>query len=225
MVHMPERWLTQECVGAALGQPMRGVGIALFRNGTVDRLLARAHPIFPLAFFGPIVAIVVLATHRRGYVVLEVAAFAAGWLLLSLVEYLLHRFYFHRRTPSSREGRIDAFLAHGYHHQYPRDATRLVLPPMVTVPIAVPVFLLSHFALGHAGDMGFAGLVSGYIAYDSIHYLAHHTHAKRGPIGWLRRYHLLHHHDPGPGRFGVSSPLWDLVFGTYAPLKARQLAR
>lgn len=224
MMQIPERWLTQECVSAALGEPMRGVGIPVFRNGLIDRLLARAHPLFPLAFFGPVVALAVLAAHTAlgsGQLLREVAAFAAGWLLLSLIEYLLHRFFFHRRAPSSREGRIEAFLAHGYHHQYPLDVTRLVLPPMVTVPLAVPVFALAHLALGPLGDMGFAGLVTGYIAYDTIHYLTHHTHAKRGPMAWLRRYHMLHHHDRVPGRYGVSSPLWDLVFGTYVPLKPR----
>jgi sterol desaturase/sphingolipid hydroxylase (fatty acid hydroxylase superfamily) len=218
-MHIPERWLTQECVSAALGQPRRGVGIPLFRNGVIDRFFARAHPLFPLAFFGPVVGVVVLAAHRRGHVAREVAAFAAGWLFLSLVEYLLHRFYFHRPMPSSREGRIDAFLAHGYHHQYPSDVTRLVLPPMVTVPLAFPVFAVFHLALGLAGDVAFAGLVTGYIAYDTIHYVTHHTHVKRGPVAWLRRYHMLHHHDRVPGRYGVSSPLWDLVFGTYAPPK------
>jgi sterol desaturase/sphingolipid hydroxylase (fatty acid hydroxylase superfamily) len=221
MMHIPERWLTQECVTAALGKPVRGVGIPVFRNDVLDRVFARAHPIFPLAFYGPIVAVLVVVAHRSGHVAREAAAFGAGWLVLSLIEYLLHRFYFHRNPPASREGRIEAFLAHGYHHQYPQDVTRLVLPPLATVPLAVVLFALVHFALGRLGDIGFAGLVTGYVAYDSLHYVAHHTHAKRGPIAWLRRYHMLHHHDRVPGRYGVSSPLWDFVFRTYAPVKRR----
>lgn len=225
MMHIPERWLTQECVSAALGEPKRGAGIPVFRNGVVDRLLARAHPMFPLAFFGPVVVVVAVAAHRSGHLVREAAAFGAGWLTLSLVEYLLHRYYFHRTPAPSREGRIEAFLAHGYHHQYPQDVTRLVLPPLATVPIAVPVFLLAHLALGLTGDMAFAGLVTGYIAYDTLHYVTHHTHAKRGPFAWLRRYHMLHHHDRVPGRYGVSSPLWDFVFRTYAPVRSARSKR
>lgn len=222
MMHIPEQWLTQECVSAALGQPRRGVGIPVFRNAVIDRILARAHPMFPIAFFGPIVSITAAAAHRSGHIALEMAAFVAGWLLLSLVEYLLHRFYFHRSTPSSREGRIEAFLAHGYHHQYPQDITRLVLPPLATVPLAIFVFALAHFTLGVTGDMLFAGIVTGYVAYDTLHYVTHHTHAKRGPFAWLRRYHMLHHHDRVPGRYGVSSPLWDFAFRTYAPLKSQR---
>lgn len=230
-LHLPERWLSDECVSAALGAPVparprtaaapRGIGIPLFRNVAVDRFLARAHPAFPLVFFGPIVLALTVTAHHAGRASREVAAFAAGWLLLSFVEYVVHRFWFHHPASPSREGRIGAFLAHGYHHRYPLDATRLVLPPMVTLPLAVPTFLIAHLAFGSLGDVGFAGLVTGYIAYDSLHYLTHHSRARRGPLGWLRRYHLLHHNDRVPGRFGVSSPLWDLVLGTYLPATKR----
>jgi len=222
MMHIPERWLTGECIRAALGQPMRGVGIAVFRNGVIDRVFARAHPLFPVAFYGPVVLLVVALAHQSGRIVRELLAFAAGWVLLSLCEYVVHRFYFHRSPPASREGRIEAFLAHGYHHQYPQDVTRLVLPPLATIPIAVPLFVVAHLALGRVGDMAFAGILTGYIAYDTLHYVSHHTTAKRGPIAWLRRYHMLHHHDRVPGRYGVSSPLWDFVFRTYAPVKRRR---
>ena len=225
MMHLRERWLTEECVDAALGRPARGAGIPVFRNGVIDRRLARAHPLLPLALYGPISGITVLTAHRSGYALREGLAFLAGWLVLSLVEYLLHRFYFHRETPSSRAGRIEAFLAHGYHHQYPNDVTRLVLPPLATLPLAGAVFLVMHVALGTIGHVVFAGVLAGYIAYDTLHYVSHHTRARRGPIAWLRRYHLLHHSDHAPTRYGVSSPLWDLVFRTYAPPVPRRRAQ
>jgi sterol desaturase/sphingolipid hydroxylase (fatty acid hydroxylase superfamily) len=221
---IPERWLTAECVRAALGDPPRGVGIPVIRSPFIDRVFARAHPLFPLAFFGPVAALLLVTAHEPGGVAREAGAFATGWLLLSLIEYLLHRFYFHRPTPSTRAGLIEAFLAHGYHHQYPQDLTRLVLPPLATIPLAVAFFAVAHLAFGRPGHVGFAGLLAGYVAYDTLHYVEHHTRAKRGPIAWLRRYHMLHHHDRQPGRFGVSSPLWDLVFGTYAPARSRSRA-
>jgi sterol desaturase/sphingolipid hydroxylase (fatty acid hydroxylase superfamily) len=41
--------------------------------------------------------------------------------------------------------------------------------------------------------------------------------------GWLKRYHMVHHNTGENARWGVSSPLWDLVFGTTgAPLPARR---
>jgi sterol desaturase/sphingolipid hydroxylase (fatty acid hydroxylase superfamily) len=36
---------------------------------------------------------------------------------------------------------------------------------------------------------------------------------------------MLHHHDGYAGRFGISSPLWDLLFGTYAGLDKRRPIR
>jgi sterol desaturase/sphingolipid hydroxylase (fatty acid hydroxylase superfamily) len=30
----------------------------------------------------------------------------------------------------------------------------------------------------------------------------------------VKRYHMLHHFRTPDARFGVSSPLWDIVFGT-----------
>jgi sterol desaturase/sphingolipid hydroxylase (fatty acid hydroxylase superfamily) len=66
----------------------------------------------------------------------------------------------------------------------------------------------------------FAGTALGYLAYDYIHFYTHHARPRHAVGRWLRRYHLLHHHDQEEARFGVSSPLWDLVFGTYRPLRS-----
>jgi dihydroceramide fatty acyl 2-hydroxylase len=211
-----ERWLTAECIAAAEGRPPRARSIAMFSNRFFDRRLARAHPAFPLVFFGPIAlaALVDALTIISSASVLIAAA--CGWLGLSLVEYTLHRFVFHRSFPDTRSGKIEAFLTHGYHHAYPDDPDRLVLPPIESIPLAVVIAAVEIAVLGRGlGLATFAGTVLGYIAYDEIHYVLHH-HRPRTSIGrWMRRYHLLHHHAPELARFGVSSPLWDFVFGTY----------
>jgi sterol desaturase/sphingolipid hydroxylase (fatty acid hydroxylase superfamily) len=37
----------------------------------------------------------------------------------------------------------------------------------------------------------------------------------KNPVArYLKHHHLRHHFSQEGGRFGVSSPLWDLVFGT-----------
>jgi len=213
---IPDRWLSRECIQAALGKPPRGVGIPVLRMPWIDRTLARAHPAFPLAFYGPAILLVLAAAHRPGSLLRHGAAFVAGLFVWTLVEYLLHRFLFHRAFPPTLEGRVAAFLTHGYHHAYPRDPTRLVLPPLVSLPLALAVFVVAHFVLGGgAVDAACGGFVAGYVAYDSVHYVVHHTRTKTGAIGWLRRYHLLHHHDDVAARYGVSSPLWDVVLGTF----------
>ena len=215
-MRIPERWLSSECLKAALGTPPRGVGIAVLSQPWVDRTLARAHPAFPLVFYTPTALAILVSAHRPGKILSHAASFAAGWLVWTLVEYLVHRFVFHMTFADTRDGKVTGFLTHGYHHQYPRDPTRLVLPPMMSVPIASAVFLLTHVVLGGGGfDAGFAGFLAGYVTYDSVHYVVHHTKKTTGVTGWMRRYHLLHHHDHEPARYGVSSPLWDVLLGTF----------
>lgn len=104
---------------------------------------------------------------------------------------------------------------HGIHHEYPQDATRLVMPPAVSIPLAVlfcGIFSLL-LPLQYAGPF-FAGFLIGEVAYDEIHYAMHHA-PMRGKIAlWLKHHHVRHHYlDPEHG-YGVSSPLWDYVFGT-----------
>ena len=47
-----------------------------------------------------------------------------------------------------------------------------------------------------------------------IHYATHHFRLRRGWMKALKRNHMLHHYRTPDMRFGVSSPVWDIVFGT-----------
>ncbi len=188
----------------------------MFRSRFIDRWFARAHPALPLILYGPISIAALWYSLSSISVVRALIAAACGWLGFSLLEYVLHRFVFHRNFPDTPSGRLEEFLTHGYHHVYPEDPDRLVLPPMESIPIAVIVAALQVALLGRGTGLAvFAGTALGYIAYDEIHYLLHHYRPRTAVGMWLRRYHLLHHHAPEVARFGVSSPLWDFVFGTY----------
>jgi dihydroceramide fatty acyl 2-hydroxylase len=141
-------------------------------------------------------------------------SFVAGLFIWTLTEYLLHRFVFHYQ-PTSKLGKHLHFMMHGVHHDYPNDATRLVMPPSVSIPLASLFYLLFTAVLpaAHVAPF-FAGFLFGYICYDEIHYATHHAPLK-GAVGlWLKHHHVRHHYlDPDRG-YGVSSPLWDFVFGT-----------
>ena len=64
----------------------------------------------------------------------------------------------------------------------------------------------------------FSGYVIGYVCYDLTHYMLHHVQFKAG-IGKFLRNHHMRHHTEWDSRFGVSTPLWDHVFGTEPPKK------
>ena len=47
-----------------------------------------------------------------------------------------------------------------------------------------------------------------------MHYATHHFPMRWGVFRYLKRHHMLHHYKTPDQRFGVSSPLWDWVYGT-----------
>jgi len=106
------------------------------------------------------------------------------------------------------------------HHAQPQLKTRLVMPPVVSVPMAFIFYGLFSLVVG--AWIGapqwiaplFSGFIIGYLVYDLIHYATHHFPMRRGFLKFLKRYHMMHHYKTPDARFGVSSPLWDRVFGT-----------
>jgi sterol desaturase/sphingolipid hydroxylase (fatty acid hydroxylase superfamily) len=144
-----------------------------------------------------------------------------GWALLgvlcwTLAEYLFHRFVFHWVPDVSWGPRVH-FFAHGVHHDWPDDRWRLVMPPVVSLVLGAAFHALARLLLGDRGIPWFVGFAGGYVVYDLTHYAIHHV---RGPVPrWfarIRAHHLRHHfRDPTRG-FGVTSALWDRVFGTAA---------
>jgi sterol desaturase/sphingolipid hydroxylase (fatty acid hydroxylase superfamily) len=145
--------------------------------------------------------------------------FLGGLFLWTFAEHTLHRFVFHYRPRNAWQERL-TFLFHGIHHAQPQCKTRLVMPPAVSVPMAFLFYglftLLFSSLLGAPQwvDPLFAGFILGYLAYDMIHYATHHFRM-RSTIGrYLKRHHMRHHYKTPNQRFGVSSPLWDYVFGT-----------
>jgi sterol desaturase/sphingolipid hydroxylase (fatty acid hydroxylase superfamily) len=143
-----------------------------------------------------------------------VLLFVLGFVFWTLTEYILHRFIFHYE-PKSVFGQRMHFLLHGVHHDYPNDSKRLVMPPSVSIPLALLFYGLFILVLGEVYTAPFfAGFLVGYICYDEIHYATHHAPMKSRFWLAIKHHHILHHfRDPGRG-FGVSSPVWDHVFGT-----------
>jgi len=147
------------------------------------------------------------------------AGLLIGAFIWTLTEYTLHRFVFHYRARSERAQRV-FFLFHGVHHAQPQLKTRLVMPPVVSIPLAVVFYGLYHLIVGVLlkGPLWvapiFSGFVAGYLAYDMIHYATHHFPMRSGYWKYLKRHHMAHHYKTPDKLFGVSSPAWDYVFGT-----------
>ncbi len=187
--------------------------VPLFENPWLDRL-THVHPITPLVLYLPVVGYF----GYRALVTLPwsvaLLCFLGGMLLWTFAEYWIHRAIFHYE-PKSQWGQRLHFLIHGVHHAYPRDSTRLVMPPVVSIPLAILFYVLFGWLFGSYQPAVFAGFVLGYVLYDSIHYATHHL-PMRGRIGrFLKAHHMRHHYVDDGKAFGISTPLWDWVFGTY----------
>jgi sterol desaturase/sphingolipid hydroxylase (fatty acid hydroxylase superfamily) len=187
----------------------------LFKSSFLE-FFSHVHWSVPIILYAPVVAYCLWRGSGMNELswVAGVIWFLFGVFVWTFTEYMLHRFVFHYQ-PTSDFGKYLHFMMHGVHHDYPSDSKRLVMPPVVSIPLASLFFWL--FSLMFPGAtlwIFFAGFIFGYICYDEIHYATHHAPMKSEFWLKIKHHHIRHHFlDPGRG-FGVSSPLWDLVFGT-----------
>lgn len=176
---------------------------------------SHVHPATPIILYSPLIAWFLYAAfvHNNLSLIAIAALFVSGILVWTLLEYVIHRCLFHYE-PKTRWGKLVHFIVHGVHHDYPNDATRLVMPPILSIPLAVVFYIVFTLVFGRFAPALSAGFAFGYVCYDSIHYATHHFAMKRGVWRWLKQYHLRHHYRDDAAGYGVSTPLWDYVFGT-----------
>jgi len=185
----------------------------LFKNDILEAF-SKVSWYVPLLLYLPVVLISLFISVSIIKLETAVILFLSGILAWTFFEYLLHRFVFHYE-PKSEFGKRIHFIFHGIHHSYPRDPKRLVMPPSVSIPLAFFFYFLFKFTF--PGDLGlpfFAGFVLGYIIYDTIHYAVHHFPIRNKLLLKIKSHHMKHHYKSENSRFGVSSPLWDIIFGT-----------
>lgn len=150
---------------------------------------------------------------RNIFVVLGL--FFGGYFLWTFAEYLLHRFLFHWVNDWKFVKRFH-YAMHGYHHSVPNDHKRLFMPP-----VPASLFLLAFFGLFYAIIGSYAwfilpGFELGYLTYALCHYLVH-TNPKSKLVARLSHHHILHHYKYPDKAFGVSTRIWDRIFGTMPP--------
>ena len=133
-----------------------------------------------------------------------------GW---TLCEYVLHRYVGHSKK------RVSGFTQeHRSHH----SAGDYFMPHLkkvrISLQVLLPLTLLSILILGGEAGSGFAlGFALFFVVYEVLHKRAH-THAPRTAYGrWLRRHHFSHHFSAPRKNFGVTTPIWDVVFRSYTP--------
>ena len=148
---------------------------------------------------------------------LSAAALLCGGLLSwGLFEYSVHRWVLHREARMN-DAQLPGNRTHLAHHASPHALDRLNVQLSESLPVCAAYCLLAWAATGslRSTTLLYDGLMLGYFFYEYLDYQAHHGAARGRFIRYFRRYHLLHHHCDAEARFGVTSPLFDLLFGTY----------
>jgi len=175
---------------------------------------SRVHPAIPVLLFAPAITLLFLLGVERDGTPASLAWALGGYLFWTLTEYWMHRIVFHFEPEDGIGARLH-WIIHGVHHDHPNDPMRLVMPPSVSVPLALVFYGLFVVVLGGAIAPAFgAGFLAGYLIYDMTHYHVHHHHPRTRAGRRLRELHMRHHFQDDTRGFGVSAPWWDFVFRT-----------
>jgi cyclopropane-fatty-acyl-phospholipid synthase len=150
-----------------------------------------------------------------GRMMTGLACVGLGWLSWSLIEYGLHRFVLHGLPPFQ-----------GWHQQHHARPAALIGSPtvmsaaLIAALVFLPAWALAPLWLACALTLG---VVIGYLGYAVVHHALHHWQADSAWLRQRKRWHARHHrHVEAPCCFGVTSGVWDRVFGSASPQGARQ---
>jgi sterol desaturase/sphingolipid hydroxylase (fatty acid hydroxylase superfamily) len=170
-------------------------------------IFTKTNPVIHVITYGG--AATFFATFNHLTLSESVLFFIVGAIAWTLVEYLLHRFLFHIKP-----GKFQ-YTIHGVHHEYPRDKERLMMPPLPGIIISAFFYGVWWLLMGPKyAPIFMVGFLAGYLFYTFIHYLVH-AHKPIKPFTFFWSHHLKHHNPQFENKaYGVSTPIWDWIFGT-----------
>ena len=141
--------------------------------------------------------------------------FGVGVLAYGFIEYAHHRWGGHTRWL------VALRASHLAHHRDPQEggvtfrekiAERAPLVGKVLAGFAVVCLVL--FSVPVAGAI-LAGMLGGYLHSEWFHHRMHHRWPGNAVGRFLWRHHYVHHFVDGTVNYGFTSPIWDLLLGTY----------
>ncbi|GAA4312042.1 hypothetical protein GCM10023149_07250 [Mucilaginibacter gynuensis] len=194
--------------------------VRMFKSDLLESL-SKVHFTVPIYIFGPVIGYGFYTAFSMDKSLLYVASeVIAGLFVWTFTEYVMHRYLFHFK-PTGKIGERLHFIFHGVHHDYPSDKRRLVMPPSVSIPLALGFYYLYRLIIPAEYFWGFfSAFLSGYLVYDIGHYAMHHFNFKNGLFKKIKQHHMLHHYQQPEKGYGVSSPLWDKIFDSGFKRKA-----
>jgi 4-hydroxysphinganine ceramide fatty acyl 2-hydroxylase len=197
-----------------LDRPDNNGTAKMFANPTLERI-SRTHISIPIAMFLGVSTYALyygISTTNIGfgYALLLILG---GFLTFTFVEYLMHRYLYHMVPDTKWKDKLQ-YSIHGVHHDYPKDKDRLAMPPFISGLYAAILYLLFFFIMGEYTYYFLPGFLAGYAMYLGVHYIVHAFQPPKNFLKILWVNHAIHHYKDPDVAFGVSTPIWDYVFGT-----------
>ena len=186
----------------------------LFKNAFHEKL-TRAHYSVTLSMLAVISGFMIYwsVTQIQFSGGLITGLFFIGFFSWTLAEYALHRFLFHM-APDNKIKAAVQYTLHGVHHEYPKDKSRIIMPPAGALLIGSVLFFIFWLPLQDYAFAFVPGFLTGYITYAFMHYAIHAYQPPKNFMKVLWINHGIHHYKDDDKGFGVSSPFWDFIFGT-----------
>ena len=186
----------------------------LFGNKLLDAF-TRTHISIPVGIFFIYAAGLIYwtATTTDLTALQIVVLFFTGWLVFTFAEYHIHKRFYHME-PTSEKRKELSYKFHGVHHDFPKDKQRLAMPPIMSLIIGTTLLFLLKLILGKYAFSFLAGFMVGYACYLIVHYIVHIFRAPNNFFKALWTNHAIHHYQNEEIMFGVSSPIWDYVYGS-----------
>lgn len=150
-----------------------------------------------------------------------------GVLVWSFMEYALHRFAFHEAKGGNYGSR--EHLRHHGSEDTVLESWYLAWAGVLLVGFGLIPFLGRTISAPQLGWGLGIGYVAAYGFYDWVHWRAHRRAIPGGAFGryeaMVRKHHFIHHFHAPRMNHGVTSPLWDHVFGTLVTVDVVRVPR
>lgn len=190
-------------------------GTAIMFDNPIMERISRTHISIPITMF------LVFAGISLYYALTDTSislgtgllVMLAGYFFFTFVEYMMHKYFFHMEPDTPIKDKLQ-YSVHGVHHDYPKDKDRLAMPPFVSAAYAAISYLLFNLILGDFSFYFLPGFLVGYASYLGVHYIVHAFNPPKNFLKILWVNHAIHHYKDPDIAFGVSTPIWDIIFGT-----------
>ncbi len=138
----------------------------------------------------------------------SIALFVIGVIFFTFLEYAVHAWLFHENHP------LKVFIeGHAHHHQNPFSYD--AMPFFMSAVIATIFAWLLHFIMPTADSLAIVGgMTLGYFNYGIMHHIMHRREFASKYWRYMQEFHFVHHKKPKLNH-GITTDIWDRIFGTY----------